>query len=125
MGKKLWIVSELFFPELASTGYIITEIARGLANYFDVNVICAQPTYHSRGQKSKAVEILDKVKINRCWSTTFNKDNLVGRFFNLFTICVTIFINGLFKFRKGDKVLVVTNPPALPLFIVLASKFKG
>jgi len=125
MRGRLWIISELFYPELASTGYIMTQIAKGLAKFMDVNVLCAQPTYHSRGEKRIKYEVIEGIKIKRCWSTTFNKDNLIGRIANLLTISLSIFINCLIKLKKDDKVLVVTNPPSLPFFVSIVSKIKG
>lgn len=46
---RLWVVSELYYPEQTSTGYFMTELAEGLAASRDVRVICSQPTYTARG----------------------------------------------------------------------------
>ncbi len=46
---RLWIVSELYYPEETSTGYYLTKIAEGLAASFDVKVLCGQPNYSKRG----------------------------------------------------------------------------
>ena len=40
MRNKLWVISELYYPEATSTGYILTQIAEGLATKgFGVNVL--------------------------------------------------------------------------------------
>ena len=39
--KRIWIITELYYPTLNSTGYYMTEIAEYLAQkYNDVNVLC-------------------------------------------------------------------------------------
>ena len=37
MKKKIWIISEVFYPVTISTGYIMTEIAKYLTLDYDVN----------------------------------------------------------------------------------------
>ena len=43
--EKLWIVSELFYPEETSTSYLLTKIANAMSNKYDVNVICCNGKY--------------------------------------------------------------------------------
>ena len=46
--KKIWIITELYYPTLNSTGYYMTEIAEYLAkNNQDVNVLCSNLTYNT------------------------------------------------------------------------------
>lgn len=124
-NPRLWIISELYYPETTSTGYILTKIAEGLADDLDVKVISGQPSYSARGMKASNREIRNGVEIMRCWATTFDKNILPLRLINLLTISVSIFVKSLLKLGKGDLVLVVTNPPSLPFAIILASKLKG
>ena len=130
MPNTIWIISELFAPDDAATAHLMTQIAEGLAveskeGKYSISVICAQPTYTSRGQKAPRREMINGVRINRCWSTTFSKDRLMLRGVNVITIMLTFFIKMLFRFRRGDRVLVVTNPPPLPFVATLAAKLRG
>lgn len=130
MPNTIWIISELFAPDDAATAHLMTQIAEGLAveskdSKYSISVICAQPTYTSRGQKAPRREITNGVRVNRCWSTTFSKDRLMLRGVNVITIMLTFFIKMLFRFRRGDRVLVVTNPPPLPFVATLAAKLRG
>lgn len=122
--KRLWIVSELYYPEESATGYYVTHIAEGLAASFPVSVLCSQPTYASRGVKAPWREHRNGVNVRRCWSTTFSKDKLLSRFANVITICVSLFVAALRASRAGDVFLVTTNPPLLPAFISLAAKLR-
>lgn len=124
-GPKVWVVSELYYPEETSTGYFLTGIAEGLAGQFPVNVLCSQPTYAKRGTRAPAVEQHNGVNIRRCFGTTLNKDVLAFRLINLLAISVSIFFNALLRIRKNDAVLVVTNPPLLPFAVNFACRLRG
>ncbi len=121
----VWILSELYYPEDSATGHNVTKVAEGLATSRKVRALCAQPTYQARGIKAKKNELYNNVQIHRCGATTLNKDVLVFRILNLLTISTSIFFNTLLRIRRGDIVLVVTNPPTLPFVIFLACKFRG
>jgi len=120
----IYIVSELYYPEETSTGHYLTRIAEGLAQTGEVSVLCSQPTYSQRGIKAPTNEVHNGVKICRCWGGRLNKDLLPLRIINFFTISISLFLSGLIRFKRCDKVIVVTNPPLLPFLITLASKLK-
>lgn len=124
-SSRLWVVSELYAPDDAATAHLLTQIAEHAADSQSVCVLCAQPTYTQRGKKAPTQENLNGVEVTRCWSTTFSKDNLVLRVVNMVTIVASFFLNMLFRFRSGDVVLVVTNPPPLPFATQVASWLRG
>ncbi len=125
MPIRLWVVSELYYPEETSTGYLLTKIAEGLAAEFSVSVLCAQPTYSARGTRAAACERRHGVDIHRCGATGFNKDLLLFRLVNLVTISIAVFVNAVRGFRQDDVVLVVTNPPLLPFVVATACRLRG
>ncbi|MDE1468266.1 glycosyltransferase family 4 protein [Aurantiacibacter sp. D1-12] len=122
---RLWVVSELYYPEETSTGYFVTHIAQGLADRFEVKALCSRPTYSERDMNVPARETHAGVEIRRAWSTRFDKDGLVGRLLNLLTLTFSISIRALFSFGKGDRVLVLTNPPTLPPIVGFIARLKG
>lgn len=124
MKRTLWVISELYYPEATSTGYILTRIAEGLSQKFVTNVICGQPTYSARGTRVQTHEHRNGVNIRRYWGTTLNKDVLPLRLVNLLTITVSLFLAALRNLGRGDLALVVTNPPALPFVIAVACKLR-
>ena len=124
-SSRLWVVSELYAPDDAATAHLMTQIAEHAAKSQSVCVLCAQPTYTLRGKKAPTRENRNDVDVIRCWSTTFSKDNLVLRVVNMATIVASFFLNMLFRFRRGDVVLVVTNPPPLPFATQVASWLRG
>ena len=123
--KKLWIISELYYPEETSTGYYLTKIAEGLADDFRVSVICGQPNYSGRGQRAPVRETRRGVEIFRARATTLDKNVIPFRLLNMLTLGGSIFFKALFKFRRRDQILVVTTPPVLPWIIALAARLRG
>ena len=123
--KRLWVVTELYYPEETSTGYYLTRIAEGLADDFDVKVLCGQPNYSARGVRAPKNEIHKNVEIFRAFGTTLDKNVIPFRIINMLTLSFSIFFKALFKFRKGDRVLVVTTPPSLPFITAFAALFRG
>ncbi|HST35274.1 MAG TPA: glycosyltransferase, partial [Allosphingosinicella sp.] len=125
MKPRLWVVSELYYPEQTSTGYFLTRIAEGLAGNFEVRVLCGQPTYSEHGARARRRERHGGVAIHRLRATHFSKDRLALRALNLVTLSISAFFHGLFHFRRGDRVLAVTNPPSMPIAIGLAARLRG
>ncbi len=123
--KKLWVVTELYYPEDNQTGYYLTRIAEGLADDFDVKVICGQPNYAARGTRAATREVHRGVEIFRVWGTTLDKNILIFRLLNMLTLGVSMFLKTITKIRPGDDVLVVSAPPSLPFVTALAAKIRG
>ncbi len=125
MPKRIWLVSELYYPEETSTGYYITKIAEGLADRFEVHVLCGQPAYFNRGVRAPRRETHNGVEIERCLGTTLDKNKMWGRMLNLVTLTLTIFWRAVLQFRRGDEVLVVTAPPTFPFITKWACRLRG
>ena len=123
--QRIWIASELYYPELTSTGYFMTGIAEGLAATYDVSVLCGQPSYWERGKRAPSQEVHHHVKILRSRGGALNKDRLLSRLFNLVAVSASAFVSAVFRFRRGDVAIVVTNPPLLPYLITAAARLRG
>ena len=126
MYSRSVVISELYYPEQVSTGFFLTGIAEGLAaGSHSVSVICAQPSYNQRGIEAPESERYNGVKIRRCWSTTCDPKKVWGRLLNFATTSLSIGWRALLSIRRGDKVLVVTNPPLLPFLVRMVCWLKG
>jgi len=117
-------VGEPYAPEENTTAYYLTQIAEGLADGAEVSVLCGQPSYLSRGIRAPRFERLGGVSVRRCLGTTLDKNVMPFRLTNMLTLGTSMFLNALFRFRKGDKVLVVSAPPSLPFLMALASRVR-
>lgn len=122
---RVWVVSELFYPEETSTGYFLTLIAEALAEKRSAGALCAQPTYSVRGIQAPSSEWRNGVFIRRCPSTTLDKNHMVGKLVNVVTVSLSIFLHALYYIKRSHTAVVVTNPPLLPFLISLTCWLKG
>ena len=123
--QRLWIISEVYYPESTSTGYYLTAIAEGLAGRFDVKVLCGQPNYFNQGVRAPKTELHNGADIFRATGTTLDKNIILFKLVNMLTLGISMFINGLRRFSRHDRVLVVTTPPIMPFLIAAASLVRG
>jgi len=126
-SRTLWVLSELYAPELTSTGYFITRIAEHLARDPGRQVIAlaSQPTYSSRGTRASAREVLNGVNVRRFWSPALRKDTMLGRVTNLLVFTTQTAWSLLRSVSAGDTILAVTNPPPLPYLAALVARVRG
>ncbi|MDB5210513.1 MAG: glycosyltransferase WbuB, partial [Sediminibacterium sp.] len=115
---ETWIVSELFYPEDVSTGYIITKIAEELAEETEVNVICGPSTNKSDVFKA-SYEISSSIKIHRVNIPKLDMNKILSRVTRMILLTLKMGCKLAAKVKKGDKVIIVTNPPSLLVFISL------
>jgi colanic acid biosynthesis glycosyl transferase WcaI len=123
--QRLWVVSELYYPEETSTGYYMTRIAEGLVESFDVCAVSGLPNYLYRDSAAPKRETHKGVRIHRLSATRFDKNRIFLKALNMLTLGLSVFLFSLRNFRKYDRVLVVTTPPTLPFFVAIASLLKG
>jgi len=121
---RVFILSELYFPDDSATGYVLGHLAEGLAPFYDVHVLCGQSSRQSSNGRSTVREELHGVTIERCVTTFFDKDIVMLRLINLVTICCSILMKALFSLKQGDVAIVVTNPPPLPSVALLAARMR-
>lgn len=126
MLKRLLIVSELYYPEETSTGFFVTGIAEGLsAKGHPVSVLCAQPTYSRRGIVAPEHENVNGVEIERIAAPRVDKNRLLARVWILIVLSIRFAWRFFRTVRRDDQVLVLTNPPSLPMIVALFARWKG
>lgn len=128
--KRLLIYAHYFYPDVASTGQILTELCHGIKEVFDITVICVVPSYTGKiddKYKVKAVynEDLDGINVIRVRVPEFQKGNKLSRIKNL----LAYFFNALiatFKLKKFDYIYTISQPPILGGMLgVLGKWIKG
>ena len=118
--KKLWIISELFYPSETSTGYILTRLALWLTKDFDINVM----TKFYKKLCQDNYEEYKGIKIFRYSSPFFDSAVIIFRIIEAIRFCIAVFIGNIRKISRDDLVLCVTNPPFLPHLIRLVAFIK-
>lgn len=120
--KRIWIVSELFYPDEASTGYIMTVIAKFIAEDYDVHIICG-PSGYDKLNADKTDQNF-RFTIHRIRTLNFDKNNISGRLFRLIFLSLGMFFKGLFSIKYTDTVLIVTNPAFVIPFYAVVKRIK-
>lgn len=130
MKKKLLIYAHYFYPDVASTGQILTELCEGMTDTFDITVICVVPSYSGtidEKYKTKRIykEEYNGIKIIRVRVPEFQKSNKISRIKNL----LAYFFNSLLatlKIEKQDYIYTISQPPILGGVLgVLGKWLKG
>lgn len=121
---RYWIVSELFYPEEVSTGYVMTRIAEKINESESVGVICGPSGYQSRVLKAK-YELSESILVKRVNVPRFNKNSLLLRILGFFLLTTGIAYKILLHVKRGDKLVLVTNPPTLLPVTAFLKMLKG
>jgi len=116
--NKILLISQYFYPEMISTGHILTELllelsARGLKS----SVICAQPTYYSR-ERVRPIINHQGIDIIRTSNTQYEKNSIKGKIFNSSSFFAMSFVKALNN-RERCPIILVTNPPFLGIIGLL------
>ena len=117
MKKKLLMLTNYFHPEVATTGQILTELAEGLSDWFDITVVTEIPSYaqpiEERYKKKRFYfEKHQDIDVVRVRVPEVNKQSKMSRV----KYILQYFINCILVMRKlgrFDKVFTVSQPPVL------------
>jgi glycosyltransferase involved in cell wall biosynthesis len=121
---RYWIVTEVFYPEEVSTGYVMTKIAEKISEYAEIGVICGSAEYQSDAFKA-AYTLSDSILIKRIRIPKLNKNFFLSRIFGFSLFALAVGIRILYNVKPGDKIILVTNPPTLLPLIAFLKKFKN
>jgi colanic acid biosynthesis glycosyl transferase WcaI len=124
-ARNIWFISEVYHPDEQGTAFYTTGLAEGLAENFNVRVLCNYPTVTARGVKVPQKESRNGVSIERCGGTTFDKDIVFLRLLNIITYSAALFFKALIRINKGDIVIAVTSPPSAPFIAKLVCSFTS
>lgn len=120
---KLWIVTELFPPDETSTSYIMGEIANAMTSKYKVGVICGPEVYDKRKKLDvdNKFELDSSIEIHRAEGADLDKNTTKGKAISFLLMSKRMMTLVKTLVKKGDKVLMVTNPAPM---VVLMSKLK-
>lgn len=124
---KTWFVSEYYYPVVVTTGYYVTEIAEYLAaKGLNVGVITSNNTYFVSDVSSNLVEEqYHGVNIYRKVHKQINKDDNKKRVLRLLSLSFSFLWMSIRRIKKGDQVIVLTNPAFFLLFMPLVRVITG
>jgi len=123
--KGLMILSQYFYPDLASTGQLLTELAEDLKKYgYSIKVYTGKPSYYRSIVKCNTKEIYQGINIYRVSATRFNKNIIMGRLCNFLSYFISVSFKLLFL-KDRYPLLIVSNPPFLSVLGFLLKKIRN
>ena len=119
MRKRLWIITELFPPDETSTAYIMGVIANNCTQEYDVRVICGPEVYDARKalDKEHPFTLDSSIQVTRVKGIGADKNTFIGKFRSFIAMSRRLYSTSKSLIKKGDKVLMVTNPAPLVLML--------
>jgi colanic acid biosynthesis glycosyl transferase WcaI len=116
---KILLVNQFFWPDVAATGQLLTDLASHLAQEHEVTVVCSAGSYDriqtGGGEPS--------VRVIRITGMTFQR-GVIGR-----ALCYAMFLTGAicrqFFLPRQDVIVTMTTPPLLAIAGRLLKAVRG
>lgn len=123
--RRIWIVTELFYPEETAVAYIFTRIAHHFSKSYNVSVICG-PEYYDKSKRSfvDAIEISKEIEIHRVKSFNLDKNSILQRAFKVLFLSIQMGWSMFRRISKEDTVILATNPAPLLLLAGIIKSHK-
>jgi glycosyltransferase involved in cell wall biosynthesis len=126
VAKRVLFVNRFYAPDESATSQMLTDLAEALTRSgFEVEVLCSRQLYGDAGADLPAAEVLRGVSVRRLATTRFGRDSLVGRAVDYATFYLGAGTCMLARLRRGDVLVVKTDPPLLSLVGWLAARCRG
>lgn len=128
MKKKVLMYVHYYYPDVASTAQIYTDLCETLSKELDITVICTVPSYSGKiadkyKDKKFYTETINDVKLIRVKVSEFDKKDKISRIKNI--------VNYYFNSRKATKlagkqdvVFTCSQPPVLGGMLGVYGKAK-
>lgn len=119
-------INRFFHPDHSATSQMLSDLAFTLAERGHVvKVIASRLTYDSSQVSLPEREITRNVAILRIGSTAFGRGTLPGRTLDYLTFCGSAAWALARRLRRGDVVVVKTDPPMLSIVVAPIAWMKG
>ncbi|MFM7360221.1 MAG: glycosyltransferase family 4 protein [Cyanobium sp.] len=113
---RLTIVSQFFPPDFAATGQFVEDLSRRLSERgLQILVLSGQPGYAYQSDRAERIEFQHNRCIRRTSVSRFWPDRIRGRAVNSLLFCLRTALRLLRQARRGDLLLVTTEPAYLPV----------
>jgi len=123
--SRLLLVNQHYYPDVASTGQHLTDLAEHLASEgFHVEVLTGRGKYVAGKMEAPAQEVRNGVHIRRLRTTSFGRVRHLGRIVDYLSFYVRVLLALLFGAQR-DGVLFLTTPPLLGFLGAIARLVRG
>ena len=121
----LLFVNQHYYPDVASTGQHLTDLAEYLVRQgWTVQIMAAQGKYLAGRMRVPLREVRNGVKIERLRTASFGRGRHVGRIVDYASFYLQVFFKLVFGPRRTG-VVFLTTPPMLALIGALVRLLRG
>lgn len=115
--ENLLIYAHYYYPDVASTGQILTELAEGLKEDFHITVICTVPSYTGKIERyyrkhKYYFENINGVDVLRIRVPEFRKNFAPSRILNILSYFISA-MAATFRVESQDYIFTISQPPVL------------
>ncbi|MBU8595958.1 glycosyltransferase family 4 protein [Shouchella clausii] len=116
--KKIVFVINYFYPDLASTGQLMTDLCTHLDKDFKITVIAAQPGYagNTLNKLENSIEYIGNIKVVRLALPNVNKNSKISRLTYINSYFFRA-LKALVKEKKIHLIYTISQPPILGGFL--------
>ncbi|TAA55817.1 glycosyltransferase family 4 protein [Shinella sp. JR1-6] len=123
---RVIFVNRYFHPDQSATSRMVSALAFGLARYgTEVTVIASRSRHDDPQSVLAADETVSGVNVFRLATSRFGRHTLPGRAVDYLSFHLTAFLWLLHHARRGDMVVVCTDPPLISLACGLPVRLRG
>lgn len=129
--KKILVIANYFYPDVASLGQLITDFCFELKDKYNIQVIASIPNYSSDleiddklAKRKYYDEKINGIKVRRIVVPNVDKKNKISRI----KYIITYFINTIFainNIKEYDIIFTVSQPPVLGGLLGKYAKLKN
>jgi glycosyltransferase involved in cell wall biosynthesis len=124
-ATRLLLVNQHYYPDVASTGQHLTDLAEYLASEgYAVEVLTGRGKYVAGKMNVPAREVWNGVTITRVRTTSFGRGSHVGRIVDYLSFYLRV-LGALLFGPKRDGVVFLTTPPLLGFLGAIARLLRG
>ncbi len=123
---KIWFVNRFFYPDHSATSQILSDLAFHLASQGrGIGVITSRGVYDDPSKVLPVFEDHRGVAIHRVARPRFGREKLLGRAVDYIGLYATFATAAARLAKRGDWIVVKTDPPLLSASIAPVAKAKG
>ena len=125
-NARLIFVHSLFYPDYSAGSQMLSDLCFFLVKKdFDISVVTSKKMYENNHKLLPVYEEVKNVKIYRIWSSNLGRQSYLRRILDYLTLELSIIFKLLKLVKKGDIVVLMTDPPLLNVLALPFIKFKG
>ena len=125
MPNRVFFINRFFYPDQSATSQMLSDVAEHLAaTGWSVHIITSRMSFSDASVWLDKETTWQSVNITRVSTTRFGRASVVGRLFDYLSFYFSSFFKVLVLVRKGDIVVVKTDPPMLSVTLGLVARLK-